>query len=111
MSEQDIVRGIIDALNQSGQAFVWRNQSGQACVRGSRMHLAPKGSPDIVGWMRDGTGRFVGLEVKTPKGVISPDQVTWQAEMQARGVVCGIVRSVEAALELVKSARLTRQST
>lgn len=66
MSEQsEVVRPILDALRSMG-ICAWRNQSGKVRVRGGFMMLAPKGTPDIVGFLRD--GRFLGIECKLPDG-------------------------------------------
>ena len=63
-AETAIVAAIVEAVNASRDAFVWRNQSGVVRVKRGFMHLAPIGAPDLVGWLRD--GRFVAFEVKVP---------------------------------------------
>jgi hypothetical protein len=46
-------------------------------------------------------GRFVALEFKTPDGVQSPAQRTWEGWVDRAGGVYEVVRSVEEALEVV----------
>jgi hypothetical protein len=112
--ETALKRAILDGINRSGLAFVWRNQSGCVKVQRGFMHLAPKGSPDIVGWLLDGSGRFCGVEVKTPEGTTQKarrgDQAEWRDRMRAAGAVCGQVESVQEALALLSGAARARQA-
>ena len=101
-SETRLGRAIINAINATRLAYVWRNQSGKVQVRGAWMTLAPVGSPDIVGHMRDGTGRFVGIDVKLTDGKVSPEQIEWKKRMAEDGCVCGIATSVFEAIEIVR---------
>lgn len=94
MSESDLKTAIISALNAAG-CCVWRNQAGRA----RRMKLAPTGSPDIVGFTR--WGRFIGLEIKLPKGTTSPQQDEWLSRMRDAGCIAGVARSVSEAIEIV----------
>lgn len=102
MSEQDIVRSIIEAVNASGLAQVWRCQSGRVRVRRGWMHLAPAGTPDVVGWMRD--GRFLGLEVKKPGEKPTELQEQRRQEIIADGGVAAVVRSVVETIDVLRSA-------
>lgn len=109
MSEQNIVKAVLDAINRSGLAKVWRNQSGIVRTRGGFMHLAPKGSPDIVGYMLDGSARFVGIEVKKPKkdgGHTNAEQVDaqakWRDELIKAGAVWMQVTSADEALAVLR---------
>lgn len=101
MSETPLVRAIIDTLNESRIATVWRNQSG--ALHGGRIHLAPEGTPDIVGFDRRGV--FVGLEVKAPGGRTKPDrlinQAMWRDRIRIAGGITAEVRSVEEAVSAV----------
>lgn len=63
MTEQELVRGVIAAINASGRAAVWRCHSGSVRVRGGFMRLAPGGTADQVGYLLDGSARVVGLEI------------------------------------------------
>ena len=104
MSEQDITREVIRAINATGCAFVWRNQSGKVQVRRGWMHLAPEGSPDIVGFTTPG-GRCIGLETKRPKDSrIADAQEDVRERLAKAGGICGYVRSVDEAVRLVMGA-------
>jgi hypothetical protein len=102
LSEQDTTRATIEAVNASDVAIVWRNQSGSVRVRRGYMHLAPKGSPDIVGILRD--GRFVGLEMKKPGEKPSSVQEEWRLRFLASGGVAACAYSVEEALCVLRGA-------
>ena len=97
MTEQQLTRAIIDAVNDTRRVHVWRHQSGRVRVRGGWMHLAPMGAPDIVGYTLD-TGRFVGLEVKLPDEEPTSIQSTWLEQIALAGGVAACVWSVSDAL-------------
>ena len=61
-------------------------------------------TPDIIGYMRDGSGRLVAIEVKLPGEKPNPDQIAWQEHGKANRVVCGIARSVDEAFAIVKGS-------
>jgi hypothetical protein len=86
-AETVIARPIIDAVNASGLAEVWRNHSGAVAVKRGYMHLSPVGAPDIVGFARD--GRFVGLEVKVPKAKTEKERAEKQREYRERIIASG----------------------
>jgi hypothetical protein len=52
------------------------------------------GVSDILGVMPDGTGRMLAVEVKTPKGRQSPDQILFQKRLERLGGVYILARSV-----------------
>jgi len=57
-----------------------------------------KGVPDIILIADDGV--FVGLEVKTPKGVQSADQMLFERRCKLKGGRYHVVRSVEEVVHL-----------
>lgn len=101
-AETKLAADIRDAINSLTSAKVWREQSGQVRVRRGYMHLAPAGTPDIVGYLPG--GRFIGIEVKRPKGKERPEQLAFLTRAQQLGCCVGVVRSVEEALKLVREA-------
>jgi hypothetical protein len=105
-AETAVTREVIEAVNATGAAFVWRNQSGITKVRGGFMHLAPEGSPDVVGWLRG--GRFLGIEVKVEgnrtQKARAERQREWRDRIVASGGVSGEVRSAADAVALVLRA-------
>jgi|SRR5580658_344112 hypothetical protein len=95
--ESEIQRDVIQSVNKSGLARVWRSQSGTR--GGGRMHLAPEGTPDIVGYTR--LGRFVGLEVKRPgKGPSKAQREAGQAILASGGIWAVVTSASEALVEL-----------
>lgn len=102
MSEQDLTRNVIATVNASGLAEVWRCHSGMVRVRRGWLHLSPEGTPDIVGFLRD--GRFIGLECKLPGE--RPTEVQRQAieRIVEAGGVASVVRSVDDAMLVVRTA-------
>ena len=101
MSETDISRGIRETLARLG-VIVWRNQAGT--MQGGRVHLAPKGTPDLIGVLPG--GRFLGLEVKRPGQKPTEVQLQWQRDLIAKGAVCAVVTSVQEAVDVVRTAML-----
>lgn len=60
---------------------------------------APKGFADLFGF-RKSDGRAVFIEVKTPNGKPSAEQVKFLETMRNNGAVAGVCRSVEEAIKL-----------
>lgn len=60
------------------------------------------GSPDLMGALGQ---RLIGLEVKTPTGRLSPEQVTFHAAMRRRGLLVETVRSPEEARAVIEGWR------
>ena len=74
--ESDIVRTILEYLQIKGH-LCKRNNAGMLFVKGSggkrnAIKIGEKGWPDIEGIT--GLGKYFGIEVKTQKGRLTPDQ-------------------------------------
>lgn len=102
MSETAIQKAIRVAVNASGRAIVWRNNTGVDVSRGVRYGLG-NGSADLVGMLVP-SGRFLALEVKTPIGTMSKDQLLWHDVVHKRGGFAACVRSAAEALDAVERA-------
>jgi hypothetical protein len=104
-AETELQRAIVLALEALGVTVI-RTQAGRVPVRRGWLHLAPEGWPDLTGYLPD--GRFLGLEIKVPKGKTDKDraekQAAWRARAGAAGCVVGQVDSVAAAVLLVRGA-------
>ena len=87
-------KAILDYLRLSRGIFCWR-QNNHATFDGKtwRRHTGMPGIPDIVGIMDD--GRFLGIEVKSMKGVQSKAQKVFQSECDKRTAVYILARNVD----------------
>jgi hypothetical protein len=97
MTETTLQRQILDAL---GRCYGWTEWYRVNTGRRARVRFGMgKGTPDLYGIVN---GRAVHLEVKTPTGVVSPEQTAWMLKASAAGAFCAVVRSVEDALRCVR---------
>ena len=82
---------------------LWRNNVG-VLKDGNGGYVSyglGKGSADLIGLIV-GTGRFIGIEVKTPTGRVTPEQKAWAKTIQDYGGIAVVLRSVTEAEELLK---------
>lgn len=108
MSETQLVRATIDAVNATGKAYVWRNQSGVIRIGKRAVHLAPEGSPDIIGYLFAG-GRMVAIECKVPGGKTKPErarkQEAWRNRIASSGAIAmQVTRAEDAAYAIIGMA-------
>lgn len=99
VKESIIQADILKWLKSTG-LMVWRSNSGSLFLRGRHINLGPLGCADISVIVPP-LGRFVGLEVKSAKGKIRKDQVTYAAGLTAAGGAYFIVRSVQDAKDAI----------
>ena len=59
----------------------------------------PKGFSDLFGFRPD--GRIFFIEVKNETGKLRPEQKKFIEQMQSRGALAGVARSVEDAMRIV----------
>lgn len=104
MSEQELTRGILDALAHLPGVEAWRNNTGVAKAHGHRIRFGKVGSGDIMGILAD--GRHFELEVKVPGGKwkVTPEQEAHGARVRALGGLWAAVKSVDEALAVVREA-------
>lgn len=91
--EGKIQKEILDHLTKQ-RVFHWRQNNGAVYDKRLgmyRSHAGMKGVPDIICVI---DGKFVGIEVKTPRGKQSPDQVFFQKRLEANGGVYILARSL-----------------
>ena len=101
MTEADIQRSIMLALSQAG-CLIWRNNSGilkNPAGIPIKFGIGNPGGSDLIG-IAPG-GRFIAIEVKTPKGRATPEQIRFIEAVKKHGGIAGIARSVEDALSLL----------
>lgn len=100
--ETNISNAIMVALSAAG-CLVFRNNTGVLPGPNGRpikFGLATGGC-DIVGICAD--GKFLGIEVKTPVGRVSPAQSAFIAAVRRHGGRAGVARSVEDALAIAST--------
>jgi hypothetical protein len=72
--------------------FVWNNPTGTARIAPERwVHFGKKGSADILGCLPG--GRFLAVEVKAPRGRLSPEQSAFMEKVRGLGGVAVVARS------------------
>ena len=102
---------IIDALKKilsASVCFTAFPAGGGGRVRGAKLKRAGlnPGWPDIQFIAHD--GKYYGMEVKTPKGRLSPAQRSLHQRLAENGCDVVVVRSVEEAMDAVNEWKLTR---
>lgn len=92
-SEALIQRCILAELQRRG-IFVWRANSGQArTATGGFMRFNVEGCADLIGVLPG--GRFLAVEIKSPKGRQSEAQRMFQERVTRSGGLYVLARSVE----------------
>lgn len=104
MSEADLARHVRQVLATMG-CVVTRHQCGNIFVGGRVIKMGEPGWPDILGFMGDGSGRLLGVELKVGKGKERPAQTEWLARAAAAGCCVATVRSVDEAVAFVQAAK------
>jgi hypothetical protein len=101
MREQDIQNNIRLALNP--YAVIFRVNSGKVRMADGRYFQTgvPRGYSDLSGF-RKSDGKMIFIEVKTEKGKLRKDQEHFLNAMDKHPVICGIARSPEEAIKIVR---------
>lgn len=100
--EQNIQKLIMLALSEAG-CLVWRNNVGSYTTADGafiRYGVGGVGGSDLIG-IHKPTGRFLAIEVKSPKGKPSPAQLNFIEQVRSAGGIAGIARSPEDAVQLL----------
>lgn len=101
MTEPDLMRSIMLALSEDGHAVFRANVGLFFTADGRPVKTGlPVGFSDLFGH-RAGDARAFYLEVKTPKGRATPQQLAFVESMRRRGAIAAVVRSVEEARQAV----------
>jgi len=103
-NESQLSAAIRLALGRVPDLVLWRNNSGVAEYKnGARVRygLVP-GASDLIGIYR---GRFVAIEVKTPRGRVTREQQMFLDLVARLGGIARVVRSVEEAVAVFPPAR------
>jgi hypothetical protein len=102
MTETAIMREILIAVNQLPDALFWRVSVGIGRSPDGRRvtRYGLPGQADICGVVR---GRHVEIEVKTPTGRQSRQQIRWQNAVERAGGAYVLARSVDDALSALEA--------
>ena len=96
MTEAGIQAQILLAIGRMPDLLVWRQNVGKMIAANGRVvSFGVPGCPDIIGCYR---GRFIGIEVKAPKGRQSDQQIKFQAAVERAGGIYILARSVNDAV-------------
>ena len=105
--ETVLMRQIMVALSDLG-CFVMRTNSGVYYdSQGNRVRVGFKGLSDLVGYTPD--GQFFALEIKTPAGKASKEQLAFIEKCYRDGAIAGFARSVEDAVRIVTGVTLSKK--
>ena len=99
VKESVIQAEILSWLKTTGLMF-WRANSGSLFLRGRHINLGPVGCADIS-LILPTHGTFVGMEVKSAKGKLRKEQVTYAAFLTQQGGKYYVVRTLEDAKNAV----------
>lgn len=102
MTKEHVIQNKI-RLALSPFAIIFRGNVGSGITYDGR-HFStglPKGFSDLFGF-RKSDGRAVFIEVKTPDGKPSTEQLRFIQVMKQNGAIAGICRSPEEALKLIR---------
>ena len=96
--ESAVQREILRLYGAHPKVRLWRANAGRALVPtasgGLRsMQVNIPGCPDIIGWLAP-AGRFVGIECKSDRGRLRPEQVAFRDTLTRMGGIYIEARSV-----------------
>lgn len=102
MTEQEIQKSILTCLGYLQGVIAWRQNTGVAKANGFRIRFGHVGSGDISGILRG--GRRLEIEVKTPKGIVTEEQIKFGEQINSMGGLWFVARSTDEAVARVQAA-------
>ncbi|MDE5583812.1 MAG: VRR-NUC domain-containing protein [Ruminococcus sp.] len=102
MTEEHEIQNEI-RLALADTCMIFRGNVGAGCTKDGRYFSTglPKGFSDLFGF-RKSDGKAVFIEVKTPKGRPTKEQLNFLYTMNKNGAIAGLCRSAEDAINLIK---------
>ena len=91
LKEADVLRTILDYLRVH-RVFHWRNHTAGGKLGNRFVRFGIPGAPDIFIVHR---ARCIGLEVKGPKGIQTPEQFAYSGNFRDAGGIYKVARSIE----------------
>lgn len=95
-------------IDKDGRRVVFGLGKGSADLVGCWQHSPFLACPQCACAIPFGIGQYVELEIKTPDGQQSPEQVMRQALVTKRGGVYAVIRSVDEARQWAENMRSTK---
>jgi hypothetical protein len=105
--EGQIKRSILEYLSNRG-IFCWINQSVGLRGRKNNSRFSGNGTSDILGIFQ---GSLLAIEVKTKTGKVSERQQKFIDEINSRGGIAGVCRTIDDVEELLKRPRYDNQKS
>lgn len=90
--EHDIQTDILKYLDNIPKLFYWRNNTGAIHTEKRFVQFGVRGGPDIIIIYK---GKFIGIEVKGPRGKQSEYQQSFQKNVEYAGGIYLVAKSVE----------------
>lgn len=88
----ELTKAILKLLHLHG-FMAWRNNTGAFKADKRFIRFGDKGSPDVMAI--DKSGRFYGIEVKTGKDKLRPDQAAWHENLKAHNGISIIAATID----------------
>lgn len=101
MVEAELLSFAITCLKQSGLVF-WRVPNQGVRHNGARKKSPIAGFPDLAGVLP--TGKMFAIELKTEKGVLSPEQIEWITKLNHSGAIAVVLRTKQEIKDFIESA-------
>lgn len=105
MTETEIQSLILLEASKEGHRL-WRSNAGTAKTKNGFIKLFPKGFPDTIGFRRN-DGKFIAIEVKTPKGKMSENQKKFAKFTHGKPIIYGVARSPEEAIDIIEDGGMS----
>lgn len=98
--ETEIMRKIM--VECGDIAVLWRANVGKFYTADLRIVTTglPKGFPDLFGF-RLSDNKIIFLEIKTPMGKASHDQINFYNAMRKYGCICGFAKNTQQAKDII----------
>lgn len=95
------------ALDEYAHDFMiaWRNNCGFDSMNRVRYGVGNPGGADFIACV---SGRFVGVEIKTPVGRQTPEQKQFEHVVKSKGGIYVVLRSVEEARQWAENMRSSK---
>ncbi len=100
--EAGIQKLILDWLTCQ-KYYAWRNYVGAVIRKDNSFGKNPaRGMPDIMGLLKNGSGRLFAIEVKTATGKVSPHQKDRLTALNENGAVAFVARDLDTVIKILK---------